>query len=300
MPRRRPVVLPALALAGLLLSGCAGAPGGSAAAASVAPATQQIGPVSDGEATAYPVTLDNCGLEVTLERAPQGVVTLNQGMTEVALALGLADRMSGTAYLDDEVAERYADDYARVAVLSEEYPTVEQFLAAGPDLALASYASAFGDTGVGDRAELHERGAATYVSPLACPGGPAGAPTFEAAWQELREVGLLTGTTARADAEVDAQREVLAQVEEEAAGRGLELLWYDSGKDTPFVGAGAAGPSCSSTRSAPRTSSPTSTAAGPTAPGRRCWRPNPTSSSSPTPPGRPRRPNGPTSRATRC
>ncbi len=242
MPRRRPAVLPTLALAALALSGCVGAPDSTASAAADGPAAGGTAAAPGEAGAAYPVTVENCGVEVTLERAPEAVVTLNQGVTEVALALGLADRMSGTAHLDDEVAERLADDYARVPVLSAEYPTAEQLLAVGPDLALASYASAFGDTGVGDRAELRERGTATYVSPLACPSGPGDAPTLEAAWEELREVGLLTGTTAAAEAEVEAQRELLAQVQEAGAGAGQEVLWYDSGEDTPFVGAGAGGP----------------------------------------------------------
>ena len=238
--RRRlshPSTLPALALAAactLALAGCAGAPtaGGGTTDQSAA-----------ATAATFPVTIDNCGVEVTLEAPPTSIVTLNQGATEQALGLGLADRMAGTAYLDDAVASRFAADYARVPVLAEEYPSVEQFLAAGPDLAISSYGSAFGDKGVGTREELAGRGIATYVDPLTCPDESGlQQPTFEAIWSSLGELAQLTGTPAEAADVVAEQKGLLARVEADAVGEGLTVLWYDSGEDTPFVGAGGGGP----------------------------------------------------------
>lgn len=225
-------LLAALAGATLALSGCADAP---------APADAAAASPSDG----FPVTVDNCGVEVTVTAPPSHVVTLNQGATEQALGLGLADRMAGTAYLDDAVAPRYAADYERVPVLAKEYPSTEKLLTAEPDLAIASYPSAFGDKGVGTREELAARGIPTYVDPLACPdeeGSAQARPTFAAIWSALEELGRLTGSTSRAGDVVADQRERLTTVEESAAGSDLTVLWYDSGEDTPFVGAGEGGP----------------------------------------------------------
>lgn len=238
MRRRQRPFSPVLAAApcalALALAGCADPP-----AAQTAPDDTSAG---DG----FPVTVDNCGVEVTVTAPPQRVVTLNQGATEQALGLGLADRMAGTAYLDDEVAPRLAADYERVKVLAEEYPSAETFLAATPDLAVASYPSAFGDKGVGARDELAARGIPTYVDPLACPdeegGGSEPAPTFDAIWGALEELGTLTGTGDEAADVVAEQRDRLTAVESGAAGDGLTVLWYDSGEDTPFVGAGEGGP----------------------------------------------------------
>ncbi|QFG69466.1 ABC transporter substrate-binding protein [Ornithinimicrobium pratense] len=241
MNRRRHRVLPALALMSLPLTACAGAPDGQPEPAPDAGTTQEAEARQDPSST-FPVTVDNCGVEVTVAAPPERIVTLNQGATEVALALRLADQMAGTAYLDDEVAERFAEDYAQVPVLSTEYPTVEQFLAAEPDLAIASYSSAFGDNGVGTREELAGRGTATYVSPLTCPDESGLEPTFESVWTELREVGLLTGAADTAEDEVQDQQTAMEEIEATAAGEGLSILWYDSGDDTPLVGAGGGGP----------------------------------------------------------
>ena len=51
--------------------------------------------------TGYPLTLDNCGVTVTLPGSPQRVVTIKSTATEMLLALGLGDRIVGVI-----VAER--------------------------------------------------------------------------------------------------------------------------------------------------------------------------------------------------
>ena len=49
----------------------------------------------------YPLTIENCGREVTVDAPPQRAVSLNQSSTEILLSLGLADRMVGTATWTD-------------------------------------------------------------------------------------------------------------------------------------------------------------------------------------------------------
>ena len=84
-------------------------------------------------ASAAPVTIENCGVTTTYAQAPRRAVTLNQHATEVMLSLGLADRMVGTAYMDDTILPELAEAYAGVPVIAEEYPSKEVLLAAQPD-----------------------------------------------------------------------------------------------------------------------------------------------------------------------
>src|SRR5699024_4595494 len=102
----------------LALSACAGAPEAE----------------SKTSSQGYPVTVENCGKTVTVESKPERAVTMNQGATEVALALGVEDQMVGTAYMDDEVPERWSEAYNSLEVLSDEYPDKETLLTAKPDL----------------------------------------------------------------------------------------------------------------------------------------------------------------------
>lgn len=233
-----PVISPVLAL---VLAGCAGAPTPSSTGATGA--TGAAGAAVESTASPTPVTLTNCGEQVLVTRPPAKLVTLNQGATEVALALGLQDRMAGTAYLDDAVAPRWKSAYDSVNVLAKEYPSKEQFLAATPDFAYASYASAFTDKAVGTRAELTTEGVGTYVSPFGCAKGtPKAEPTFENGWAEIREVAQIFGVAPKAEQVVQEQKHQLASVRQAAVGKGKKIFWYDSGDKTPFVGAGGGGP----------------------------------------------------------
>ena len=95
------------------------------------------------ESTTYPVGITNCGVQSWINAPPERAVTLNQGTTEVMLGLGLADRMAGTAYLDDEIWPEVADDYNSIPVLSDTYPDIDTLMGVNPDFLYGSYKSAF-------------------------------------------------------------------------------------------------------------------------------------------------------------
>ncbi|NED98618.1 ABC transporter substrate-binding protein [Phytoactinopolyspora halotolerans] len=195
---------------------------------------------SDATSTASgPVIIDNCGLQVTVDAPPQRAVTMNQSATEVMLALGLEDRMAGTAYLDDAVLPQFADAYATVPVLSEAYPSQEALLDAEPDAVYGAYPSAFQPDAAGDRAELHELGVSTYLSPAACPDKAPDEPLeIETVWQEIQDIGAIFGATDQAAALVEQQRSDLAEAVAAADDMSsTTVMWWDGGTDAPSVGA---------------------------------------------------------------
>lgn len=253
----------------LLISGCAGAPAaddvstststpvadaGDTSAAETAPPTSDSPgesaessasetPTSEEPAAAFPVTVTSCGFSSELTKAPAHAVTLNQGATEVALALGVESQLAGTAYLDDEIPAKWKAAYDSVPVLAVEYPDRETLLAAEPDFLYASYASAFDDKVAGTQAELAGDGIATYVSPFGCPKDQGRAETsFESVWSEVETVAQAFGVPERAEAFRTEQQQQLATLGEQAAGKGHTIFWYDSGDKTPYVGAGQGGP----------------------------------------------------------
>lgn len=220
----------ALALAVLTMTACAGAPAAEPAA-------------EPADTDGFPLELTSCGRTTTLEQPVTAAVTLNQGATEVALALGLEEQLVGTAYLDDAVQPTLQEAYEAVPVLAAEYPTQEQLLAVEPDFAYASYASALEATAAGTPTELEQLGVASHLSPFGCaeesdrPGA-----SFEAVWAEVDDVAAAFGVPERATGLREEQEQQLAAVEEAAAGDGLRVLWYDSGDRTPYVGGGDGGP----------------------------------------------------------
>lgn len=119
--------------------------------------------------------LENCGEEITVEAAPERVVSLNQGSTEILLALGLEDRIVGTATWTDPVLEEFAEANAGIPRLADNAPSFEVVLDTEPDFVTASFGSTLGEGGVASREQFHELGVGTYLSPADCVGKVADA-----------------------------------------------------------------------------------------------------------------------------
>lgn len=186
-----------------------------------------------------PVTLDNCGTEVTVERPPERVVAIKSTAIEMLLALGLGDRIVGTAFSDGPLPESYG---AAPPVLAEKVPGREALLAARPDFVYTGWESTLTAQGAGDRAGLADVGVGSYVAPAACKD-PAYQPkplTREVLEQEMRELGAIFGVPERAEKLITDQRAALAGVAKDPAQR--TVLWYSSGSDSPYVGAGIGTP----------------------------------------------------------
>lgn len=222
--------LPALAAGlALLLGACAGAPAADDAA-SAAPSSSSV--------SGFPVTVSSCGTETTLEAPPERVVTIKSSATEMVIALGAGDRLVGTAFSDGPLPE----GVPAPPVLAEQNPSRESVLDLAPDLVYAGWESNLSNDGAGERAGYEELGVSTFVSPSACQDpqyqpDPLG---FEDVFAEIEQVGRMLGTPEEAEALVAEQRAALEAVE--PVGEGLTAVWYSSGSDTPFVGAGIGAP----------------------------------------------------------
>lgn len=228
---RRPLLLAALVVPTLVLTACA----------SGAPASPSSPTAAGTTAGWEPVTVDNCGTEVAFDAPPQRVVTIKSSTTEMLLALGLSDVLVGTAFADGPVPERWAADVADVPVLSEKVPGPEAVLEVEPDLVYAGWESNFSADGAGERATLDGLGIATYVSPSACkaPGYQPDPLTFDDVLAEIREVGDIFGVPDAAADVVAEQRATLDAIE---PVDGTTAVWWSSGTDTPYVGAGIGAP----------------------------------------------------------
>jgi iron complex transport system substrate-binding protein len=230
---RRAAALVAAAASVALLAACA--PGARAGGGDAAPE-------ADAAASGYPLTIDNCGTEVTFEQAPERVVTIKSSTLELLLALGLEDRIVGAAFTDGPVPDEFADAAEGVEILSDRVPSQEATLAAEPDLVFAGWESNLTAEGAGDRGTLEQLGVHTYVAPAACQGeGYRPDPlTFDGVFAGFEEAGQIFGVTDAAADLVAEQRAALDAIEPSDAG--LTALWYSSGDDQPFVGAGTGAP----------------------------------------------------------
>lgn len=119
--------------------------------------------------TQYPLTLENCGVNITVNKAPERAVTLGQNSSEIMLMLGLQDKMAGTAFWPNKVMPELAEANSKVKVLTVEFPTFESILAQNPDFVAAALPSLIGPSSkVAKREDLDKVGVTSYLSPSMC------------------------------------------------------------------------------------------------------------------------------------
>jgi iron complex transport system substrate-binding protein len=189
--------------------------------------------------TADAVTVSNCGTKVTFDAAPERVVTIKSTSTEMLLALGLGDRIVGTAFQDGPLPGDLAAVAADVPKISDFMPSEEAVLDLEPDLVYSGWESAFAADAAGERSELAGLGVNSYVQPAACRSAEVpGKLTFDEIFREIGEVASIFRVD---DSDLIAQQkqQLDAIVPDD---RGLTALWYSSGDDTPYVGAGTGAP----------------------------------------------------------
>ncbi|MFJ9423548.1 ABC transporter substrate-binding protein [Streptomyces sp. NPDC101249] len=216
----------------LLLTACGGSGDGT-------------GKAARATAAGYPVTLGNCGHEVTVDAAPEHAVSLNQGTTEILLSLGLADRMAGTATWTDPVLKNLEKANAGVPRLAENNPSFEKVLDAGPDFVTASFVSTLGKGGVASRAQFEKLGVPTYVSPSDCSegkdndtggdGSRSKPLTLDAVYGEIRDLARVFGVERRGE---DLVTRLKGRVT--AATKGLDasdvtLMYWFANSQSPYL-----------------------------------------------------------------
>lgn len=120
-------------------------------------------------ATQYPLTFDNCGVEVTFAKAPERAVALGQNSAEIMLLLGLADKMVGTAFWPTKVLPELEEANSKVKLLSVETPSLETVLAQNPDFVAAQLPILMGsDSKVAKREDFQKLGIGNYLAPSIC------------------------------------------------------------------------------------------------------------------------------------
>lgn len=236
MPRRPAALLTVLALA---LTGC----GAQVATDDTAPAK------AGGH---YPVTVENCGVPTTYDKAPERVVTNDVGIADLMFALGLEDHMAGyvmPSYKGRTEALPWRDAYRKVPWLSKKTLTKEIALDARADLVFAGWNYGFGEDTDVTPASLKKLGIGSYVLTESCRNGTTGTsrgvmPPLEALYTDLTNLGKIFHVEDRAQRLVTRYRKQIADAAAKApapADRPSVFL-YDGGRDKPLTSGAYAGP----------------------------------------------------------
>lgn len=164
----------------------------------------------------FPVTVDDSVGEVTLQEAPERIVSLSPSTTESLFAIDAGDQVEAV----DEYS--YYPEEAPTTDLSGYTPSVEAISEYDPDLVIL-------DASAIDTAEQLD----TVGIPALVPGAAA---DLEDVYAQIRLLGEVTGRTEEADAEADRVESEFNAVVEEACGAlgDTELTFYHELDDTLF------------------------------------------------------------------
>lgn len=210
---------------------------------------EAVSPTSGEGATEYPLTLENCGQDVTIESPPERVVSLDQNSTEILLSLGLEDRIVGTASWTDPVLPELAAAEDDVPRLSDDAPTYEVVLDTDPELITASFGRHFAqEGGVASRDRFAETSVETYLSPTDCEDGASinggGTRTrmleIETLYSEIRELAEIFDVPSRGEALVEDLQGRAENALDGVDADGATVAFWFADTRTPYM-AGAYG-----------------------------------------------------------
>ena len=217
--RKTIAILLAAALLLAALSGCA------AQEEPAAPAQETA------SAEGYPVTVENYGRTITVNKRPEKVLTLGPNCTELFAALGLSDLVVGRSLVNHSRGPlpEYEAAVNAIPELNHASATREAVLSSGADFIYAL------DWEISEEGcnieEAEQYGMTVYVN---------SATTLEQQYQEILDLGLIFGVEDKAEAFVEDQKSRIAAVQEKVKDREpLKVLVYDSGNDGVFTCSGS-------------------------------------------------------------
>jgi len=197
------------------------------------------------------VTVTNCGVRVTFDRAPARAVSNDINATEDMLALGLQSRMVGDFGVNGDgpvghpVPSHYLAAFHQVRDVSPDYFTLEKLVGLRPDFLIAGW-----NYGLQAGTRLTPDGLAKFgIKTLALTESCAHVQPGDAAvsiddtYRDLSNLGEIFGVEQRARHVISTMRALVAAAHATVAGLPpVTLFDYDSGTSAPFTAPGLAMP----------------------------------------------------------
>ncbi|MEM7376719.1 MAG: ABC transporter substrate-binding protein [Pseudomonadota bacterium] len=191
-------------------------------------------------AFAYPIDVESCGNTVTLGAMPERMVVHDINMADMAFALGLQDHMVGVTGISGWYKTSPEFDARRgdIPELAPKYPTMENLVAAGPDLFFAGWYYGMRPGGDVTPETLAAQGVQTLVLSESCihldKDRPAA--SMDLLFDDMLRLGTVFGKESDAQALVDGWRSQLTDIATAVADAPAPRVFlYDSGDDQPFT-----------------------------------------------------------------
>lgn len=166
-----------------------------------------------------PVTIENYGREITIDKMPEKIVTAGPNCTEVMIELGLGDKVVGKSCDNHSRGplEELAGEYEKIPELTYGYPNLEAVVGSGCDFIYAIDWVFEGDFTV---EALEQYGITVYV---------CDATDYDGVWQQITDLGKIFAVEDKAQSYIESEKSRLTAVESAVSGEDIQKVFvYDS------------------------------------------------------------------------
>lgn len=186
------------------------------------------------------VTVDNCGTPLVFDKTPERIVVHDMNMTEMAFALGLQDRIVGLTGITGwyKTSPTFDEMRGDIPELAPKYPTVENLLAASPDMFFAGWYYGMKPGGDVTPDTLAPFGIQTMVLTESCVHLHKDRPeaTMDLLFDDVIRLGQVMDVSDKAEMLVTSWRDQLAAIEAKTADQAKPRVFLlDGPADAPFT-----------------------------------------------------------------
>lgn len=186
------------------------------------------------------VSVDNCGAPLVFDRTPERIVVHDMNMTEMAFALGLQDKIVGLTGITGWYKTSPEFDTLRgdIPELAPKYPSVENLVAAEPDLFFAGWYYGMKPGGEVTPDTLAPFGIKTMVLTESCVHVHQDRPvaSMDLLFNDVLRLGQVMDVTGKAEALVNDWKEQLAVIEAKTStAYRPRVFLLDGPADAPFT-----------------------------------------------------------------
>ncbi len=195
-------------------------------------------------------TVVNCGKETPYPADPK-MLAYDSGIISIALSAGARDNLDAVAAIGkdrDTLAAKYgADVIGGLNEIAEKQPTLEQIVAAQPDVYFSGWNYGLSEGGGVTPELLDQRGIGTYVLTESCRKEGTDRRGLVDPWEaletDLRNVGTMTGGSDQAEAVIEDIAERRKKLDAAPkADKAPTVFVFDSGTDAIYTSGRFGGP----------------------------------------------------------
>jgi len=189
---------------------------------------------------AQALTVDNCGESLTFETPPERLVVHDMNMADMAFALGLQENIVGLTGITGwyKASPEFDELRGDIPELAPKYPTVENLVAADPDLFFAGWYYGMKPGGDVTPDTLASFGIKTMILTESCIHLDKDRPeaSMDLLFDDVLRLGKVMQVEARAEALVSDWKSDLAVIEAQTKGQPKPRVFLlDGPADAPFT-----------------------------------------------------------------